>query len=218
MPSSVPFSPPQILTPTRIGLLLLGLWLLIACTGSDSDLSTTTSTETTPPTTSQTTTTTPLPGPTSPFGTERYPLIKHTSELGFTVSHPPDWTVTTETENGLVGFQGPPHSLGTADNFNVVVGEIPNIPSHVYFATEEERIRETFPDLTVLEDLNFVSNGIPGRGLSFTTRQQGLEVGFTRVVFWQQGRAFELTYTTEAERILSQAELIGAMVSSFRIN
>ncbi len=173
----------------RLALFTVVSILAAACNGGDA-----------PASTEATTTTT--------LGFSDTALTTYESPLGFSIDYPADWTVSEDDEAGIVTFTGPPVGPGFSDNFNVVVGEVKDLPPLAYYEAETQRIRSVLPDAQILEQANVNIDGVVGRGITFTATQDGIPVGISRMLFLRDGRATEVTFVTTSDRLGLLSELI----------
>jgi hypothetical protein len=157
----------------------------------------------------------PVPGSTLPFDPSTLVLYE-SAEYGFAVAYPQSWTVTEVFAEDLVGFTAPPGATMTP-NFNVTVGEIPaDIPAVAYYEGEIERVRTSLANAEILEIADVNVDGVIGRGLTLVTKQQGIDIGISRIIVLREGTAYELSFFAEARNLEQLAPMVTAIFQSMR--
>ncbi len=156
------------------------------------------------------------PSTTTTLGFSDSALVTYQSELGFTIDYPADWAVTEDPAAGIVTFTGPATGPGFNDNFNVVVGEVQNLPPIAYYDAEVQRIQSVLPDAEILEVADVNIDGVLGRGITLTATQNGIPVGISRMLFLRDGTAYEVTFVTTADRLGLLSKLIQRIFASLR--
>ena len=152
---------------------------------------------------------TPAPPTTAP----RQELVTYQGQ-GFSIDHPGDWTVAAEP--GLVTFTAPEAIAGFTDNFNVSFGEVPDSLRVAYYASEVERLREFFGPIEVLEDLEVVVDGVPGKAITFTAVQGDTIIGISRLVVLKDDTAYETTFFSTQQRLFELTRVVQDILASFR--
>lgn len=143
-------------------------------------------------------------------------LTTYESALGFSIDYPSDWEVSEDVDGGIVTFTAPAVGAGFSDNFNVVVGEVPDLSPLAYYEAEVQRIQSVLPDAQILEQANVNIEGVLGRGITFTATQNGIPVGISRMLFLRDGTAYEVTFVTTADRLGLLSKLVQRIFASFR--
>jgi len=152
---------------------------------------------------------TPAPPTTAP----RQELVTYQGQ-GFSIDHPGDWTVAAEP--GLVTFTAQEAIAGFTDNFNVSFGEVPDSLRVAYYASEVERLREFFGPIEVLEDLEVVVDGVPGKAITFTAVQGDTIIGISRLVVLKDDTAYETTFFSTQQRLFELTRVVQDILASFR--
>lgn len=138
-------------------------------------------------------------------------------ELGFEVDHPSDWTPVLKVDEGILEVIAPEAQSGFVPNFNVVTGQIPvEIPRTAYYEGEVARLEETLPDVQILEVANVGVDGIPARGITFTSTENDITIGISRLlVLDDDGQAWEISFFAEAGTLEDLAPMVTEIFQSF---
>jgi hypothetical protein len=183
--------------------LILGLLTALAACGSAGETSPTT--EVRPEATS-----------TAPFDPADLVLYESPT-YGFAVAHPADWTVVEVTAENIIGFTAPANPSAMTPNFNVAVNQVPeDLPPVAYYEGEIERVRASLENAEVLEVANVNVDGVIGRGLTVITRQSGIDIGISRIIVINAGRAYELSFFASAADLERLAPMVSSIFQSLR--
>lgn len=140
------------------------------------------------------------------------------TELGFAIEHPADWTVTEVAPENLVGFTAPQSEDSLTPNFNVTVNEVSeNLPVVAYYEGEIERVQTSLENAEILEVANVDVDGVIGRGITLVTRQSGLDIGISRIIVLDAGRAYEISFFALAVDLEELAPLVTAIFQSIEL-
>lgn len=140
-------------------------------------------------------------------------------ELGFEVDHPSSWTPVLKVDEGILEVIAPEAQNGFVPNFNVVTGQIPvDIPRAAYYEGEIARLEETLPDVQILEVANVGVDGIPARGITFTSTENDITIGISRLlVLDDEGQAWEISFFAEAGTLEDMAPTVTEIFQSFSL-
>lgn len=138
-------------------------------------------------------------------------------ELGFEIDHPADWTPVLKVDEGILEVIAPEAQSGFVPNFNVVTGQIPvEIPRTAYYEGEIGRLEETLPDVQVLEVADVEVDGVPARGITFTSTENDTTIGISRLlVLDDEGQAWEISFFAEAGTLEDLAPMVTDIFQSF---
>lgn len=165
------------------------------------------------------TTTTQVPiQPTTTVAFDPADLVLYESPgYGFAIAHPADWTVTEVDAENLVGFTAPPDGSALTPNFNITVNQIPEdlIPV-AFYEGEIDRVRTALENAEILEVADVNVDGVVGRGLTVVTRQQNMDIGISRIIVINEGRAYELSFFAEASELERLSPLVASVFQSLR--
>ncbi|MDX1447652.1 MAG: PsbP-related protein [Acidimicrobiia bacterium] len=162
--------------------------------------------------------TTSTPSATSTIPFDPASLVLYESERhGFAIAYPQDWTVTEVDAENLVGFTAPSGGTALTPNFNVTVTDVdPELPATAYYEGEIERVSTALENAEILEVANVNVDGVLGRGLTLVTTQQGIDIGISRIIVLNEGRAYELSFFAEARRLEQLAPMVSSIFQSLR--
>ncbi|HEY5685765.1 MAG TPA: PsbP-related protein [Acidimicrobiia bacterium] len=162
-----------------------------------------------------TTNTTAPPAPATTVNVETFERFT-SPELGFSISYPAQWTVAPSLGEGFVQFSAPLNTGGFTPNFNVTTGQVPDdVPFTVYYDGERAKLESNLPDVRILEEANIVVDGVPGRGITLVTGQDGIDVGISRFIVTTGGQAWEVSFFAEARQLEELAPLVTEIFQSF---
>ena len=187
---------------TRIASVLVVALMLTAC--SDTDSSAPSTDDSAPPTTSA-----------DDF--DSYTTVE-VPELGFSIDQPLGWTAELDTEDSILQVSAPAPTDGFTPNFNVAVGDIPEeLPAIAYFEGEIPRLRETLPDVEILEVANLTIDGAQARGITLTSTENNTTIGISRLIILDaDNRAWELTFFADASTLERLSSVVQTIFASFR--
>ncbi|HSJ26886.1 MAG TPA: PsbP-related protein [Acidimicrobiia bacterium] len=144
-------------------------------------------------------------------------MVQYVSDRhGFAIAYPPDWIVTEVDVENLVGFTSPTVSTLTP-NFNITVNDAPEgLPAAAYYEGEIERVTASLENAEILEVVDVNVDGVVGRGLTLVTRQQGLDIGISRIIVLRDSKAYELSFFAEASDLERLAPMVASIFQSLR--
>jgi hypothetical protein len=146
-------------------------------------------------------------------------LVQYVSDRhSFAIAYPADWIVTEVDAENLVGFTSPTATTLTP-NFNVTVSDAPaGLPAATYYEGEIERVRASLVNAEILEVVDVNVDGVIGRGLTLVTRQQGLDIGISRIIVLRDSKAYELSFFAEASELERLAPMVASIFQSLRFH
>lgn len=143
-------------------------------------------------------------------------VLYESPTYGFAIAHPVDWTVSEVTAENLIGFTAPSGGLLTP-NFNVTINEVPEeLLPIAYYEGEIERVSTSLENAEILEVADVNVDGVIGRGLTVVTRQADMDIGISRIIVINEGRAYELSFFAEATDLQRLSSMVTAIFQSFQ--
>ncbi|MEX2655069.1 MAG: hypothetical protein WD532_08580 [Acidimicrobiia bacterium] len=122
------------------------------------------------------------------------------------------------TVENLIGFTAPSGGLLTP-NFNVTVNEVPEeLVPIAYYEGEIERVRTSLENAEILEVVDVDVDGVIGRGLTVITRHADMDIGISRIIVINEGRAYELSFFAEAADLQRLSSMVTAIFQSFQFS
>ena len=144
-------------------------------------------------------------------------MLYESPTYGFAVAHPVDWTVTEVAAENIIGFTAPSSNSAMTPNFNVAVNQVSeNLPAVAYYEGEIERVRTALENAEIIEVADVNVDGVIGRGLTVITRQSGIDVGVSRIIVINDGRAYELSFFAPAVDLERLAPMVSSIFQSLR--
>ena len=136
---------------------------------------------------------------------------------GFAIGHPADWTVTEVTAENLIGFTAPAAASGLTPNFNITITDVSDdLPPAAYYEGEIERVTASLENAEVLEVADVNVDGTIGRGLTVVTRQNDMDIGISRIIVLNDGRAYEVSFFAPAGELERLSPMVTAIFRSLR--
>ena len=164
------------------------------------------------------TTTTAVPETVDTVDFDPADLVTYESvPYGFEIGHPPDWTVSEVTAENLIGFTAPATESGLTPNFNITITDVTtDLPPAAYYEGEIERVTTSLENAEILEVADVNVDGTIGRGLTVVTRQADMDIGISRIIVINDGRAYEISFFAEAGELERLSPMVTAIFRSLR--
>lgn len=137
---------------------------------------------------------------------------------GFSIAYPGDWTVSEVTAENLIGFTAPAAgTAGLTPNFNVTITDVtPDLVPVAYYDGEIERVKTSLKNADFLEVVNVNVDGVMGRGMTLVTKQEGMDIGISRIIVINNDRAYELSFFAEASDLEQLAPVVTTIFQSMQ--
>jgi hypothetical protein len=128
----------------------------------------------------------------APSGTQRY----ENTEFGFTIDHPPSWTVTQQPGVAVLFVNQASAQDGFPESVNVIAEELPGeIPLDQYTEATIQNLEAGFGQMEVIEEGPTTIGGLPAHSIEYRAEQQGQTLTFLQTWLIEATTAFVLTYT-----------------------
>jgi hypothetical protein len=152
--------------------------------------------------------------PEAPSGTERY----ENTEFGFTIDHPPSWTVTQQPGVAVLLVNQASAQDGFAESVNVVAEELPGeIPLDDYTEVTIRNLEEGFGQIEVVEEGPTTIDGLPAHSIEYRAEQQGQTLTFLQTWLIEATTAFVLTFTGHDQGFEESRPEAESIFQSFRV-
>ena len=150
----------------------------------------------------------------APPGTERY----ENTEFGFTIDHPPSWTLTQQPGVVVLLVNEASAQDGFAESVNVVAEELPGeIPLDDYTEVTIRNLEEGFGQMEVIEEGPTTIDGLPAHSIEYRAEQQGQTLTFLQTWLIEATTAFVLTFTGQDEGFDELRPDAESIMKSFRV-
>lgn len=134
-------------------------------------------------------------------------------EVGFTISYPPSWVVTTYPGSNQVDFDDGPAFL-VVDAFPLDI--LPVREPGAVLAAVAEDLRHFVSNLVVTDLPTRVVGGLDAFGIDYTGTEDGLDVRGTLLVMVDQAYAYMISFEAPVDRFAAHEPTFWAMVASFQ--
>jgi hypothetical protein len=150
----------------------------------------------------------------APSGTQRY----EDTEFGFTIDHPPSWTVTQQPGVVVLFVNQASAQDGFAESVNVVAEELPGeIPLDDYTEVTIRNLEAGFGQIEVIEEGPTTIGGLPAHSIEYRAEQQGQTLTFLQTWFVDGTTAFVLTFTGQDQGFDELRPEAESIFESFRV-
>ena len=139
-------------------------------------------------------------------------------ELGFTISYPSSWATTVDDQARFVGFVSRPAGDNFIENFNVAVTDVPEGANLDGYADINLSGYQTNLDDFQLVGLGEITlGGLPARSHAFHATQDGIPLGFLRVIALDGTTGYEFTFIASINEFGPYLPLMETILNSFEL-